>query len=247
MMSYSRNLEDVVLHRVFGDVGVGTYVDVGAGHPLWDSNTYALYRRGWRGVVVEPLLRFKPYNEAWNELRPGDTRVSSMAGAGIGKRELQIFESLQLSTGCAEVADLWTRGGKPPARTELLDVVRIADLMPPDPVHFMNIDVEGMEREVIAGLGPRLPWVVCLETTRPGTSQIHDPTIIDSLVSRGYRLAYFDGINAFLLSDYHLNLRKFFRLDAPGGFVQYSKTKECQELYKEWQGRVKAEASELFA
>ena len=30
------------------------YVDIGAFHPYKGSNTYALYLRNWRGVVVEP-------------------------------------------------------------------------------------------------------------------------------------------------------------------------------------------------
>ncbi len=33
--------------------GVGTYIDVGCNHPKRFSNTYALYRAGWRGLAVD--------------------------------------------------------------------------------------------------------------------------------------------------------------------------------------------------
>jgi len=33
---------------------VGTYIDVGAGHPFRWSNTARLYRKGWSGTLVEP-------------------------------------------------------------------------------------------------------------------------------------------------------------------------------------------------
>lgn len=33
----------------------GVYVDIGAYHPISDSNTYALYQRGWHGLAIDPL------------------------------------------------------------------------------------------------------------------------------------------------------------------------------------------------
>ncbi len=55
-VSYAQNGEDVVLARAFRDRREGTYVDVGAGHPVEDSVTYAFYLAGWRGVNIEPNI-----------------------------------------------------------------------------------------------------------------------------------------------------------------------------------------------
>ena len=52
--SFSQFGEDRWLARYFQDQPVGFYVDVGAFHPFLASNTYALYRRGWRGINLEP-------------------------------------------------------------------------------------------------------------------------------------------------------------------------------------------------
>ena len=53
-LQFSQFGEDVFLDRYFARQPTGVYVDVGAFHPLALSNTYRLYRRGWRGVNIEP-------------------------------------------------------------------------------------------------------------------------------------------------------------------------------------------------
>jgi hypothetical protein len=54
-VSYAQNQEDVVLYRLTRFVERGTYVDVGAAHPVIHNVTYALYLAGWRGINVEPM------------------------------------------------------------------------------------------------------------------------------------------------------------------------------------------------
>src|SRR4051812_24778781 len=52
-ISYAQNSEDILIDRLFrGEVG--TFMDIGACHPLLDSNTWFFYSRGWRGVNFEP-------------------------------------------------------------------------------------------------------------------------------------------------------------------------------------------------
>lgn len=76
MISYAQNAEDVVLRRVFADVGEGFYVDVGACVPVDDSVTFHFYERGWSGVNVEPDPRFAA------ELSAERTRDVKRAGCG---------------------------------------------------------------------------------------------------------------------------------------------------------------------
>ena len=52
--SYSQEGEDMILRRIFGDKRLGFYVDVGAHDPRRFSNTYYFYKRGWRGINIEP-------------------------------------------------------------------------------------------------------------------------------------------------------------------------------------------------
>src|SRR5690554_6253894 len=53
--SYSQEGEDILLEKLFEGKNDGFYVDVGAHHPRRFSNTYLLYRRGWRGINIDAM------------------------------------------------------------------------------------------------------------------------------------------------------------------------------------------------
>ena len=52
--SYSSFGEDRLILKFLAKRPAGFYVDVGAHEPRDYSNTYALYRRGWRGLAIDP-------------------------------------------------------------------------------------------------------------------------------------------------------------------------------------------------
>ena len=81
MISYAQNFEDVVLNRVFHDVPVGRYIDVGAYDPVQDSVTKHFYDRGWSGVNVEPVQRF---HAAFEKQRPRDWNLNVVLGQSPG-------------------------------------------------------------------------------------------------------------------------------------------------------------------
>src|ERR1700726_1466588 len=53
-LAYSQDGEDMILRRLFERQKSGFYVDVGAHHPYRFSNTCYFYRRGWRGINIDP-------------------------------------------------------------------------------------------------------------------------------------------------------------------------------------------------
>lgn len=52
-LSFSQEGEDLILQRLLADRPPGFFVDVGAYHPIRFSNTYVLYRQGWRGINID--------------------------------------------------------------------------------------------------------------------------------------------------------------------------------------------------
>ncbi len=58
-VSYSQFGEDLIVRYLFDMLGTKqpTYLDIGANHPRFISNTYYFYKRGARGVLVEPNPR----------------------------------------------------------------------------------------------------------------------------------------------------------------------------------------------
>jgi FkbM family methyltransferase len=66
--SFSQAGEDMILRNIFRKHLNGTYVDVGAYHPMNGSNTYFFYRfMGWTGINIEPnpeqLQAFRKYRK----------------------------------------------------------------------------------------------------------------------------------------------------------------------------------------
>ena len=51
--NFSQEGEDLFLINFFKDKKEGFYVDVGAFHPFRISNTYALYKKGFRGINID--------------------------------------------------------------------------------------------------------------------------------------------------------------------------------------------------
>ena len=72
-LSYTQNLEDYHLSLAFAGQATGTYIDVGAGHPVADNVSFWFYERGWSGVVVEPQPELAAL---YKQLRPRDRVVS---------------------------------------------------------------------------------------------------------------------------------------------------------------------------
>ena len=51
---HSGNGEEIYLKKIFLNKEKGVFVDVGAFHPVRASNTLWAYKKGWRGINIEP-------------------------------------------------------------------------------------------------------------------------------------------------------------------------------------------------
>src|SRR3989344_4003459 len=149
MICYTRNFEDVILQRVLADIDQGHYVDVGASTPVYDSNTFALYQKGWRGVAIEPLPMCQPW---WQQTRPADIFLSVAVSSQPGQLTLHVYDKTeQISSGSSETLAHWQRHGVQPSHSIEVPVLTlnqiIADHLPGKPLLLLSIDGEGMEAE----------------------------------------------------------------------------------------------------
>lgn len=211
MISWARNQEDVLLQRAFADIKDGFYVDVGAFLPKADSNTYALYLKGWRGIVVEPLTWLYPeFKQAWANDRPRDKLVMAMAADFNGQKEFYACNARQMSTGSERLLKQWSAGGSTVAEPANVPCCRLEHIWPADQeVQLLSIDVEGMEEEVLAGLdlNKQRPWLIILECVKPGTKELVSNEYWDSApIARGYYTVYEDGVNRWFLAREHMEL-----------------------------------------
>lgn len=214
ILSYAQNFEDVMLWRALGDLPQGFYIDIGAQDPVVDSVSKAFHDRGWRGVHVEPATG---YAERLRQNRPGDDVRQVAIGRRRGKLTLYEVANSGLSTGDPDIALAYRNEGREVHET-VVDMITLDDLfesLDDQPVHWLKIDVEGMEKDVIAGWenSQVRPWLVVVESTRPGSRQESHQAWEPDLLAKSYIPVYFDGINRFYLASEHSELRSAF--DAP--------------------------------
>ncbi|MGV2982045.1 FkbM family methyltransferase [Camelimonas sp. ID_303_24] len=214
-ISYAQNFEDVLLWRALSHIHQGFYIDIGAHDPSMDSVSRAFYEHGWRGVHVEPVPR---YAKSLLAARPDEEVVEAAVATTEGT--IAFFDVLDtgLGTGKADVAALHRSEGFDAIQIEV-QTIRLATLLDryaDRDIHWLKIDVEEMERDVLQSWSPSLvrPWVVVIESTVPRSPEpnfsIWEPLIVDL----GYEFVYFDGLNRFYVHETKMHLKQKLRFGA---------------------------------
>lgn len=211
-VSYAQNFEDVVLWRALGDIVAGSYLDIGAQDPVFDSVSLAFYQAGWRGIHVEPT---PAYAARLREERPDEVVIEAAVSDAPGPLELHEFCGTGLSTGKSEIAARHVERGFSGQKI-IVPCVRLDKLLETTgDIHWMKIDVEGMESEVLASWGKSVsrPWVVVVEATTPMEQSPTDHLWRREVEGRGYSEVYFDGLSRYFLHEDHAALTE--RFEAP--------------------------------
>jgi FkbM family methyltransferase len=152
--SYAQDGEDVVLASFYEEQKNyrGFFVDVGAHHPVRFSNTWMFYRKGWRGINIDPTPgSMRPFR--W--LRSGDTNLEIGIGQEAATMRFYCFNDPALNTFDPEVAKKRDTG-RPYRVIKTVDVpilplraVFEQHLKPSQVIDFMTIDVEGLDLQVL--------------------------------------------------------------------------------------------------
>jgi FkbM family methyltransferase len=208
-ISYAQRYEDRHLLRVFDGQTTGFYIDIGAGHPVYDNVSFAFYLRGWHGITVEPNPWLAQLSTA---VRPRDVRVASLVGETSGEATYYLVEDFHgLSTTLESLAHRsYSEFGKASrAMTMPVTTLRtICEQYAPETIDFLKIDVEGAERVVLLGGDWRRfrPKMIVLEALAPVTMAPAWEAWEPLLTGNGYRFAFFDSLNRYYVADEHAGL-----------------------------------------
>ena len=224
MISYAQNFEDVVLQRALSEVSNGFYIDAGAGDPIIDSVTKHFYDAGWNGINIEP---HPVCFQALENSRIRDKNLNCSASNLEGKEDFYLFKHTGFSTSIMEIAEHHI------SQNHIFDLGEIQTTtlnnifeiyVQGREVHFLKIDVEGSEKQVLEGIDlmKNRPWIIVVEATIPNT-QIDNSWQWERLVTRfRYELVYRDGLNHFYLSKEHKLLKHYFEFP-PNVFDNFEK------------------------
>lgn len=208
---YAQNKEDLLIKSFFPDVKKGFYIDVGANDPVLDSVTKLFYDEGWSGINVEPIAK---HFKALQEQRKRDKNLN--IGLSNEDGELTFREYVKgdgLSTLDPSMMGFYERGKHPFPTSEYKEYripvktlhETIAENGDPH-IHFIKIDVEGYEYEVIKGNNWQIsrPELICIEANH--INKDWRPI----LKKAGYEEVFFDGVNGYYLAKESLRRREYF-------------------------------------
>lgn len=167
---YVDTKESLMLQEIFEILHMQKirYIDAGACHPHIASNTMALYRKGSRGVNIEPQEALKREFEIY---RPEDINIFMGIGATSGKKIFYKASNPYLSTFSVtgkryseEHHNAFYEDNE--SMIELITLNEIVDkYFNGDFPELLDIDIEGMDEEVLEAvdLSKNSPLVICAE------------------------------------------------------------------------------------
>lgn len=199
LRSFAQCAEDVITQTLVG-TDPARYVDIGSGHPIRGSNTYALYERGWSGLLVDPL---RSNIELSRRMRPRDVSVEGLCSI-TDEQAVEFFEyeTYQYSTASPEQVHELARRGHVAHESYPLPSYSLKTLVHEHGLHdarVLSIDVEGMELDVLQGNDWRTfqPELIVVEEWSP---PLHKPTpIYEFLSDIGYKFVSFNLASSFYL------------------------------------------------
>jgi FkbM family methyltransferase len=167
----------------------GIYVDAGAYHPIFGSNTLLLHKQGWRGINIdlapERIAEFKNY-------RPNDHNVVACLSDGVTEAEIAHYEipSSDRVVFSGNSEKLSIVGGKP-VRFSTATTTTLTEIIEKSPFHFeqveyLDIDCEGSDLAILRGVDfdrcrPRILSVEAFDSSERDT-------MIGLLARHGYHL-----------------------------------------------------------
>jgi len=208
--SYSQCGEDLIIDFIFGTLKIEkpTYLDIGAHHPYYLSNSAFFYLKQCKGVSVEPdPSLFKVIKKE----RPNEITLNVGVGINAGEfADFYIMNVPTLNTFSKTEADRYStypdKHIKEVVKLPLLTVNEIIEKNFNNKTpNFVSVDVEGMDMEIIKSFDFKKyrPEVFCIETLTYTENNTEEKlnNIIDYMKQEGYFLYADTYINSIFVEE----------------------------------------------
>lgn len=204
--SYAQCGEDILIEYIFMLRGIKnpSYIDIGAHHPFYLSNTALFYEKGSRGINIEAnpdLLN------AFLKERPNDTNLNIGVGTKEGELDFYVMEDTTLSTFSLEESKHLQQQGKKLNYIKKISTISLPKIIEkfannifPD---FLSLDVEGLDFEILQTIDFKhnFPKVICVEAAEysPIGAGNRRTELIDFLVGNDYYEYANTNLNAIMV------------------------------------------------
>jgi FkbM family methyltransferase len=207
--SYSQSGEDLIIKFLFQILGIAkpSYIDIGAHHPFYLSNTALFYEAGSTGVNIEPdpgLI------SEFIKNRSHDINLNIGIGKKEGNADFYIISTPTLNTFSKTEAENYKKEGD----YHIKEVINV----PINTLHnviekhcggkfpdLLSVDAEGVDEIIIKSIDyeNNYPIIICVETltfseTRNGKK---NQELIDYITKNGYLIYADTNINTIFIKE----------------------------------------------
>lgn len=178
--------EDLFILQIFKNLDNGLYVDAGSYHPLHLSNTYLLYKKGWRGINID----LSEYTiKLFEHLRPDDVNINSAVTNFDGQVKFYYQKKISQLTSIKKDTALKRMQGRIKEKeinAFKLDTIMNNSKYKNKKIDFLNIDIEGNDFEALSSINfdTYRPRIICIEIDE---ENILDSKIYKYLINLNYK------------------------------------------------------------
>lgn len=148
--SHSQFGEDMVLRSIFEGKSSGFYIDIGSHHPIYYSNTYHFYQKGWKGLNIDAAPGSM---KIFRQLRKRDINLEVCIGLKNEKVKFFIFDKPALNTFDPVMAERAQNNSRLletcSLETKTLEQCLETHVSPEQEIDFLSIDLEGLDEMVL--------------------------------------------------------------------------------------------------
>ncbi len=182
---------------------VGTYVDVGAFHPFYASNSQWAYERGWRGINIDANI---DCIKLFDKFRPEDKNINCGISDSEGEKEFYIYKNAaDMNTFDKNVfSDMDDLEIEEIRKVKVKTLNKILEENGVKSIDFLDIDVEGLDEEIVMSFDWKKysPQCVLIEILhKHSIEEILDTKIHRKMVSEGYRLSNYAILTAMYVKN----------------------------------------------
>ena len=189
--TYSGEGEDLILEKLLHTKKNGFYVDVGCYHPKVGSNTYKFFKKGWKGINIDPA----PHTiKKFNDFRKKDINLN----CGISKdgRELcyYMFEESAINSFSETFYKERVASGEKFLGTKKIPTTTLKAVFDEhlngQTIDFLDIDAEGFDIEVLESNDwtKYKPLIILVEDQNMSINSLTELASYQLLIPLGYGL-----------------------------------------------------------
>ncbi len=193
-LSHSQFGEDMVVRFLTNDIKNGFYLDIGAHHPVYYSNTYHFYCKGWKGINIDAAPGAM---DNFQVLRPRDINLEILLYPEKTEEKIDfyIFDQSAYNTFDKDMAEKAMSIGvklveKRSLKTSSLQ--QVLDLYLPKgiDIDLMSIDVEGLDEQILMSNNweQYKPKIIIFEKHDISVKELENSEIINYLGKYGYTI-----------------------------------------------------------